>query len=150
MSLTTIFVLHDVSCLPHTTTDCRENAARGLCSLELYLLAPYTVAHATLQHIKNATESVFVKCAVGPYAPVPGMGGIATQTGTSSVSDRNIVGEPRNKLLIMMMRVGGDDCLAVVMKQHSFPRVVRENVPGWHVTESNVRKMLAACRSIVN
>lgn len=34
------------------------------------------------------------------------------------------------------------------MKQHSFPRVVCGSVPGWDLTDSNIRKMFLACDPI--
>lgn len=48
------------------------------------------------------------------------------------------------------MKIGGDNRLAVVMRQHSWPNVVCEDVPDWHATEPNIRKMLTACRWVVD
>ena len=121
----------------------------AVCTIELYLIAPYTEAHATIRQVYDAAVSVYNKCALEPDARrAPAKGGIATQIGTLSIPNGASLKSQKIQADTNGNTTGGDNHLAVAMKQHSFPQVVCESVPGWDLTDSNIRKMFVACDPI--
>lgn len=51
--------------------------ADGTCSVQLLVLAPFTVAHASYAQIRQAAQGVFDRCAMGG----PSRGGVASNIG---------------------------------------------------------------------
>lgn len=52
--------------------------ADGECKVQVFLLAPASVAHASTSHIKDAALAIYDKCGAGN----PSKGGIASNIGT--------------------------------------------------------------------
>ena len=52
--------------------------ADGNCKVQVFLLAPALVAHASTSHIKDAALAIYDKCGAGN----PSKGGIASNIGT--------------------------------------------------------------------
>lgn len=56
---------------------CSRVVEDGLCSVQLFLVAPATVAHVSADQIRRGAEAVFDKCVAGN----PSRGGVASNIG---------------------------------------------------------------------
>lgn len=89
--------------------------ADGACKVQIFLLAPASVAHASTSQIKDAALAIYDKCGAG----TPSKGGVATNIGTYNCYFTN-----NDHCLIF--EAGGDNNLAVVLGATSYPDVVCE------------------------
>ena len=85
----------------------------GLCSVQVFLIAPATVAHASTYQIWRGAEAVLHRCVTDPRF----IGGVASNIGTwPSPSSTLLPGAFKRKNSKAKPVVGGDNKLAVVVQ----------------------------------
>jgi len=75
--------LHNNLCYSQIPGDLRKSLTQitaddGRCSFELFIVAPSTIAHATISDVKAAAQALFDRCLT---AAASAKGGVATQIG---------------------------------------------------------------------
>ena len=85
----------------------------GACKVQLFLIAPASVAYASTSQIKVAAQAIYDKCGAG----IPSKGGIATNIG---MHNRHVM----SIHLCLIVKAGGDNKLAVVLGASSYPGVI--------------------------
>ena len=130
-----IFHMSFLTCTAISHAHC-WTTVNGHCSIQVFLIAPASVANANTRQIKRAAQAVYDKCGRG----TPSKGGIANNIGTSrrlSHQDETRTKDDSNT----NEGIGGDNNLAVVLAANNYPNVE---------CELKLAPMRLSCAKIVN